>query len=66
MNRQERKAELENLLKIIAGLEISIRYALDEKDWDTLKDLRKRQTEYYKRLRITMYGLKTGEKGAEK
>lgn len=65
LNRQERKAKIEDLLKIIAGLEISIRHALDDKDWDTLKDFRKYQISYYKKLRDTMYGLETRKEGAK-
>lgn len=65
--RKERKDELESLLKILAGYEISIGLALDDKDWELLKELRSQRSVYYKKIKVAIYGLKEiGKTGAEK
>lgn len=57
MNEQERVERIEELLKLIGGLEISIRDALEQRDWDFSKQLKKLKPKYYEKLRRLMYGL---------
>jgi hypothetical protein len=54
---KSRQAEIEELLRLIGGLEESIRIALDEKDWDFVKLLKEMKPRYYNRLRRVIHGL---------
>lgn len=62
---QEQRKEFESLLKIIAGLEVSIRTALEERDYDVVKPFQKQRLDYYKKLRRIVYGLEDGDQQTE-
>lgn len=51
------KERLDKLLLMIGGFEVAIRDALENKDYDFLKVLKKKQVTYYERLRRVSYGL---------
>ena len=56
-SREERKKRIDDLLLIIGGMEESIRFAQDQKDWDFVKVLRELKPKYYERLRRVANGL---------
>lgn len=53
---EDRKKRLDELLHMIGGIEESIRFAQEQKDWDFLKVLRELKPKYYERLRRVAYG----------
>lgn len=66
MDQTQRKERIDALLKMIGGLEESIRMSLDSGDPDFAKSLRLKKADYYERLRRVMYGLpEQREMGAE-
>lgn len=56
MSRDE---EIHQLMYGIAGNEISLLRALQEKDWDYVKTLKILKNAYYERLRKVSHGLPT-------
>ena len=56
-SREERKKRIDDLLLIIGGMEESIRFAQDQKDWDFVKVLRELKPKYHERLKRVAYGL---------
>lgn len=55
--KENRKQRLDDLLKMIGGLEESIRIAQEQKEWEFLEVLRPLKTKYYERLKRVAYGL---------
>ena len=56
-SQEERKKRLDELLLTIGGLEESLRFAQEQKDWDFVKVLRELKPKYYERLKRVAYGL---------
>jgi len=56
LNDEDRKKRLDELLHMIGGMEESIRFAQEQKDWDFLRVLRELKPKYYERLRRVAYG----------
>lgn len=53
----ERLDRISELLKMIGGLEESIRMALENKDYEFAKTLHPLKARYYEKLRRVVYGL---------
>lgn len=56
-SQEERKKRIDELLLTIGGLEESIRFSQEQKDWDFLKVLKELKPKYYERLKRVAYGL---------
>lgn len=56
-SQEERKKRLDDLLLMIGGMEESIRFAQENKEWEFLDVLRPMKIKYYERLRRVAYGL---------
>lgn len=56
-SQDERKKRLDELLLTIGGMEESIRFAQEQKDWDFVKVLKELKPKYYERLKRVAYGL---------
>lgn len=57
MDRDEQKQRLEDLLKLIGGLEESIRMSLEGGDREFANILKAKKADYYERLKRVSYGL---------
>jgi hypothetical protein len=55
--QNERAQQLDTLLLRIGGLEVSIRDALERRDFDLVKELKALKPGYYEQLRRVTYGL---------
>lgn len=57
MDREQQKQRLDDLLKMIGGLEESIRMSLENGDKEFANNLRPLKKQYYERLKRVSYGL---------
>lgn len=55
--KNSRDQRIEELLYILGGVESSILFAMEQKDWDFAKVLKKQKLKLYERLRRVSYGL---------
>lgn len=55
-SKEPRQIIHDTLLRI-GGIEVSIRLAQEEKDWEYIKILKRLRTKYYQQLRKAAYGL---------
>lgn len=57
MNHEQRKKEIEDKLMLIAGIEVSLRLAIQERDRSFINLLTPLRQKHYKELRRIMHGL---------
>ena len=66
MGQEQGDEKLESLLKILAGYEVSVLLALENRDYEILPWLKEQRSKCYQKLRGEVYGITQGTSGPTK